>query len=213
MLTLGQQRGRRGQRRGQDETWGSEKLDTTHFIMVVNNTAKYQMTTTITSRTQPEMSNILEIQPPSVTPSTRKKVPVNADQGVVLEPGVVNGVSSPVVPGTLSLSMAAPLSAKFPLTCDSNIYLSLFGEVITCDLKTLGSDPSLIIRLLKTTQSERGNYMIVGASYRRSGFPQSAKAIMETMIQGTSKLTGFLPPISCISFDSIYSRTCPARCL
>lgn len=101
-----------------------------------------------------------------------------------------NGVG----PAPLSLSVrssdAQPFSPEFPLTCDSKIYLSLFGEVIACDLKTLGPDPTLIIQLLKTTQSERANYMIVGASYRRSGFPQSAKAIMETMIEGTSKLTG-----------------------
>jgi hypothetical protein len=114
-----------------------------------------------------------------------------ADKDTVVEPGVGKGVPSLVnAQGPLSLSISSPeavsVSANFPLTCASKIHLSLFGEVITCDLKTLGSDPAVIIQLLKTTQSERANYMIVGASYRRSGLPKNAKAIIEAMIQGTS---------------------------
>jgi len=76
---------------------------------------------------------------------------------------------------------------RFPLTCDTKIYLNLFGEVISCDVKTLDRDPAAIIELLRITQSERANYMIVGAFYRRSSLPLSAKAVIESMLEGTPK--------------------------
>lgn len=85
---------------------------------------------------------------------------------------------------------AVPLAAKFPLTFDSSIHLYLFGEVITCDLKNPSPDPAVVIQLLKTTQSERANYMTVGASYRRAGLPKCGIAIIEAMIEGTFQLTG-----------------------
>jgi hypothetical protein len=122
----------------------------------------------------------------SVIPNAPRKALADVDRGVLRAQGNNSAFSTRI---TISSPEAAPLTAKFPLSCDSKIRLFLFGEVITCDLKTLDPDPKVIIQLLKTTQSERANYMIVGATYRRSGFPQSAKAIMETMIQGTFKLT------------------------
>jgi hypothetical protein len=75
-------------------------------------------------------------------------------------------------------------------------------------MKTLDPDPAVIIQLLKTTQSERANYMIIGASYRRSGLPKSAKAIIETMIKGISKLTGWFIFYERVSYDFL-SRFAP----
>jgi len=91
-------------------------------------------------------------------------------------------------PPTLSLSISAADAprpvALIPGFRESVIYLTLLGEVITCDLKTLGSDPAAIIELLKVTQSEGGSYVIVAAYYRRSDLPHSAKLVMEAMLEG-----------------------------
>ena len=91
-------------------------------------------------------------------------------------------------PPKKSLSISAADAARpavlFPGSRESVIYLALFGEVISCDLKTLGSDPAAIIELLKVTRSETGSYVIVAAHYRRSGLPHSAKLVIEAMLQG-----------------------------
>lgn len=88
-------------------------------------------------------------------------------------------------PPKISLSTSA-VDARpvLPGSRESVIYLALFGEVITCDLKTLGSDPAAIIELLKVTQGETGSYVIVAAHYRRSSLPHSAKLVMEAMLEG-----------------------------
>uniref|UniRef100_A0A8H7Y422 Uncharacterized protein n=1 Tax=Psilocybe cubensis TaxID=181762 RepID=A0A8H7Y422_PSICU len=70
-----------------------------------------------------------------------------------------------------------------PLTCDSRIYLSLCGEIIAYDLNSEPSNPQVVIELLRATKSERGNYMIAGAFYRRMGHPQSAKAVLLSMLE------------------------------
>ena len=76
-------------------------------------------------------------------------------------------------------------TAVLPSSCDTLISMVLMGEVITVDLKTLDPDPHCVIELLKVTQSERANYMMAGAYYLRSGHPHSAKAVMNSMVEGT----------------------------
>lgn len=67
---------------------------------------------------------------------------------------------------------------------DTRLSLSFHGETITYDLKALDSDTRAIIELLKITDSERGNWMTVGAYYRRSGNTRAAMAVIRTMIEG-----------------------------
>ena len=62
--------------------------------------------------------------------------------------------------------------------------MSLFGEPITYDLEQLESDPTVIIKLLKVTASERGNWMTVGGQYRRNGNPAAALAVVTEMVEG-----------------------------
>ncbi|PPQ93790.1 hypothetical protein CVT25_013499 [Psilocybe cyanescens] len=74
-------------------------------------------------------------------------------------------------------------SATYPLVCQSHISLTLCGEIITYDLESMPSNPRIVIELLKATKSERGNYMITGAFYRRMGHPGSAKAVLMSMLE------------------------------
>lgn len=66
---------------------------------------------------------------------------------------------------------------------DARLSLYFHGEAITYDLKALDSDTRPIIELLRITNSERGNWMIVGAFYRRSGDPRAAMAVIQTMVE------------------------------
>ncbi|KAH9485018.1 hypothetical protein JR316_0001922 [Psilocybe cubensis] len=96
-----------------------------------------------------------------------------------MEEGLARGSRSG--PG-ISLLPNGPTVAT-PLTCDSRIYLSLCGEIIAYDLNSEPSNPQVVIELLRATKSERGNYMIAGAFYRRMGHPQSAKAVLLSMLE------------------------------
>lgn len=62
--------------------------------------------------------------------------------------------------------------------------MRLCGENITLDLRSLAGDPGSVIELLKVTASERGNWLIVGAYYRRIGNPGGAKAVVTAMLEG-----------------------------
>ena len=69
-------------------------------------------------------------------------------------------------------------------SCETRVSMILCGEVITYDLQSSESDPRVVIELLKATKSERANYMIVAAYYRRTGDPQGAKDVLLSMIEG-----------------------------
>jgi hypothetical protein len=75
-------------------------------------------------------------------------------------------------------------SAALPFSLNTQIVMSLCGEIVTYDLKELEDDPRAIIHLLKVTQSERGNWITVGAQYRRNGNPSAARTVVTTMIEG-----------------------------
>ncbi|KAG6887504.1 hypothetical protein C0992_012025 [Termitomyces sp. T32_za158] len=64
----------------------------------------------------------------------------------------------------------------------SVICFTFLGEDFTYDLDTLEQDPRQVVELLKATESERGNWMMVGAHYRRAGNPSAAISIMENLI-------------------------------
>ncbi|KAF8897060.1 hypothetical protein CPB84DRAFT_1781459 [Gymnopilus junonius] len=91
---------------------------------------------------------------------------------------------------TVSSEDTAPSAVTCPISCETRISMILCGEVITYDLKGIDSDPRVIIELLKVTKSERANYMVVAACYRRAGNPQSAKAVLLSMIDEFKKRDG-----------------------
>ncbi|KAJ3933998.1 MAG: hypothetical protein NXY57DRAFT_996249 [Lentinula lateritia] len=68
-----------------------------------------------------------------------------------------------------------------PLT--THIRLCLCGELFSYNLSNLQSDPREIIELLKSTGSERGNWMTVGACYRRQCNPHAAIAVIQSMVE------------------------------
>ncbi|KAF8967880.1 hypothetical protein BDZ97DRAFT_1655914 [Flammula alnicola] len=77
----------------------------------------------------------------------------------------------------------SPPSATFPISCETRISMNLCGEVITYDLQGLESDARVITELLKITKSERANYLVAAAFYRRSGNPSGAKAVLTSMVE------------------------------
>ncbi|KAJ6499175.1 hypothetical protein C8R45DRAFT_1126457 [Mycena sanguinolenta] len=118
----------------------------------------------------------------------------------------VQAATTPPVPASSRSvphpSLPAPSStpsAANPFPCIENrILMRLCGENITLDLSSLAGDPSTVIELLKVTLSERGNWLIVGAYYRRTGNPAAAIAVVTAMLEGGQlqfrlavKLTGF----------------------
>lgn len=76
---------------------------------------------------------------------------------------------------------AAPSTSAFPLSFSNTITMSLSGGAITFDLQELQQDPQVIIDILKLTQSERGNWMIVAANYRRSSNTPAAVSVLDAM--------------------------------
>jgi hypothetical protein len=62
--------------------------------------------------------------------------------------------------------------------------MTLCGETIVYDLHALAPDPTAIIRLLETTASERGNWMLVGCHYRRQKNARAAISVVSTMLEG-----------------------------
>ena len=66
----------------------------------------------------------------------------------------------------------------------THIQFCVCGELFSYDLSSLQPDPQEIIELLKCTGSERGNWMIVGATYRRNRNPHAAITVLHTMLEG-----------------------------
>jgi hypothetical protein len=62
--------------------------------------------------------------------------------------------------------------------------MRLCGENITLDLPSLAGNPATVIELLKVTLSERGNWLIVAAYYRRTGNPAAAVLVVTAMLEG-----------------------------
>ncbi|KAJ7045643.1 hypothetical protein C8F04DRAFT_1065568 [Mycena alexandri] len=79
-------------------------------------------------------------------------------------------------------SSSVPPANPFPCIED-HILMRLCGENITLDLRCLAADPATVIELLKVTASERGNWLIVGAYYRRTGNPVGAIAVVTAMLE------------------------------
>lgn len=92
--------------------------------------------------------------------------------------------SPPKIPASVSVDMSnGPYGSFF--TLQSCITLGLSGQIITYNLESLDSDPRGIIALLKNTSSERGNWMVVAAYYRRKGNARAAIHVATAMLSGT----------------------------
>ncbi|KAG6813557.1 hypothetical protein H0H92_009949 [Tricholoma furcatifolium] len=78
--------------------------------------------------------------------------------------------------------LSMPHVNKHPLPSNHVISFSFCGEDFSYDLDTLENDPNAIIALLKATLSERGNWMAVGARYRRSGNAKAAISVIDNFI-------------------------------
>ena len=77
-----------------------------------------------------------------------------------------------------------PGTVALPFSLDKKIALSICGQVVTYNLDELEDDPRTIIGLLKLVSSERGNWMVVAAHYRRNKNPAAALAVVTAMVQG-----------------------------
>ncbi|KAK0461209.1 uncharacterized protein EV420DRAFT_1530897 [Desarmillaria tabescens] len=93
-------------------------------------------------------------------------------------------ISSQQDPVFIAFSSSLSMNTKLANTC---ITMSLCGQVFTYNLQCLESDPREIIELLKVTASDKGNWVLVGAYYRRMGNPVAAITVMTTMLEEMSK--------------------------
>ncbi|KAJ7780536.1 hypothetical protein DFH07DRAFT_792626 [Mycena maculata] len=115
--------------------------------------------------------------------------PVSHSSGADIENRPISSnaaLPSPKPPLHLSHSFPAASSASLanPFTCIENrVLMRLYGENISLDLSSLAGDPVTVIELLQVTASERANWLIVGAYYRRTGNPEGAKAVISAMLQ------------------------------
>ncbi|KAJ7703071.1 hypothetical protein B0H17DRAFT_1041496 [Mycena rosella] len=117
---------------------------------------------------QPLKSSGTPISHPSGSQPTKRNIPSNCP------PPAFMPTSFP----------APPPPAANPFPCIENrILMRLCGENITLDLRSLACEPTTVIELLKATASERGNWLIVGAFYRRTGNPGGAKAVITAMLE------------------------------
>lgn len=62
--------------------------------------------------------------------------------------------------------------------------MTLRGQSICFDLRTLDDDPRSIIELLSIASSDRDKWMVVGAFYRRKGNIHAALTVVTTMVKG-----------------------------
>ncbi|KAJ3574531.1 hypothetical protein NP233_g1696 [Leucocoprinus birnbaumii] len=79
-----------------------------------------------------------------------------------------------------------PSQAPAPLySLETLLVFEIQGQKQVFDLaRDPGDDPKVIIELLKLSKSERSNWMIAGAHYRRRGNPRAGQEVVSTMIQG-----------------------------
>jgi hypothetical protein len=92
----------------------------------------------------------------------------------------------PPFPTPVSPTRLLPDESGTLFSLETWMVTSLCGERVTFDLKN--EDPEVIVKLLKVTSSERGNWMLAGCHYRRKGNVVRAVNIISTMLEGESWL-------------------------
>ena len=110
-----------------------------------------------------------------VTPNNRSSAMDNC-YSTEIQPMIANLI--------VSTSECAPPALTFPLSRETSISMNICGHVVTYDLKSLGLNPQVIIKLLKVTKSECATWMIVSAFYRRHGEPENGISVMKSFIEG-----------------------------
>ncbi|KAK0504714.1 hypothetical protein EDD18DRAFT_310201 [Armillaria luteobubalina] len=89
-------------------------------------------------------------------------------------------LSSKKDPAFVAFSSSICTDSESTNTC---ITMSLCDQVFTYNLQCLQPDPREIIELLKLTASDKGNWVLVGAHYRRTGSPLASIAVMSAMLE------------------------------
>lgn len=120
-------------------------------------------------------------------PSPSDKVDPTPSIGEIFERTNSGRISSAVIsePAIRMFALEdTPASTSLPISCETTVAINLFGQFITYDLKAEDSDHRVVIELLKASKSERTAYLTAAAFYRRSGNPQSAKAVLISMLEG-----------------------------
>jgi len=118
--------------------------------------------------------------------SASHQIDVTPSSGEIFERTIAHSSSPHHSEATIRVSALedAPASATLPISCETIVAVNLFDQLITYDLKAYDSDPRVAIELLKAAKSERTGYLTAAAFYRRSGNPQSAKAVLTSMLEG-----------------------------
>lgn len=74
-----------------------------------------------------------------------------------------------------------------PYSLETRLVFEIQGRKQVYDLsQESGLNPESIIELLRLSKSERGNWMMAGAYFRRRGNPRAALQVVATMVQGMS---------------------------
>ena len=76
---------------------------------------------------------------------------------------------------------------SLPYSLETRLVFEIQGRKQVYDLsQDSGLNPESIIELLRLSKSERGNWMMAGAYFRRQGNPRAALQVIATMVQGVS---------------------------
>ncbi|KIK67287.1 hypothetical protein GYMLUDRAFT_37368 [Collybiopsis luxurians FD-317 M1] len=112
---------------------------------------------------------------------------LNPEDSFLTLPTLATALTPPTQPESrltyITSSKAAQSLTVSCLPLVTHIQLCVCGELFSYDLSALQSDPQEIIELLKCTASERGNWMIVAATYRRIQNSQAAVTVLQAMLQ------------------------------
>ncbi|KAJ7346752.1 hypothetical protein DFH08DRAFT_200882 [Mycena albidolilacea] len=128
-----------------------------------------------------ETSLLLQCLKSSDTPISATNRPTSRNTSLAPTPSVALSHS---FPAHLSSPAPSSSSAANPFPCIENrILMRLCGENITLDLPSLAGNPATVIELLKVTLSERGNWLIVAAYYRRTSNPAAAVLVVTAMLE------------------------------
>lgn len=121
--------------------------------------------------------------------SSSALLPTSHENGKQLASNAATSTVSLHIPSVSSHPSGNTSERTSPVSSSSHVIcFSFCGEDFTYDLNTLEQDPGPVVELLKATESERRNWMMVGAHYRRAGNPSAAISVVETLISSKFSL-------------------------
>ncbi|KAG7098695.1 hypothetical protein E1B28_000608 [Marasmius oreades] len=98
-----------------------------------------------------------------------------------LKPKIIHDVPIDSSTPTISLSIHSAFPSMPTLT--DSVTMSLSGVVFSYNLGSMKTDPHEITELLKATSSERGNWILVAAYYRRNSNPRAAIFVINSLLE------------------------------